>query len=134
MVARPQNAMPMRLAGGFCVAMLGASAGILLPLALHGVRNVPWEVLFGFGCYVTGFFRGIVSERLEGFLSLIAWPLILFGLMWCGACRAFRLSRFPRLILGLIFVASLAICVSADTSNDLGARLPLFWNELNVRF
>src|ERR1700730_7372144 len=99
-----------RMFAGFLAAAIATSAALILPLAIHGVRNVPWEIVFGFGCYVTGFFRGILNERFEGFLGLILWPLILFPLLWWGSYSSFRLSRPLLLILALCFCGSLLIC------------------------
>src|SRR3954463_5095726 len=98
-----------RLFSAFLAATIASSAALILPLATHGVRNVPCEIVFGFGCYVTGFFRGILNERFEGFLGLILWPLILFPLLWWGAYSSFRLPRPMLLILSLFFCGSLFI-------------------------
>ena len=125
---------PSRLLAAFLAAAIATSAALILPLTTHGIRNAPWEMLFGFGCYVTGFFRGSLNERFEGFLGLILWPLILFPLLWWGAYSSFRLPRLMLMILALLFGASLFVCVGSDTANDLGGRIPLFWNELSVRF
>jgi hypothetical protein len=123
-----------RQAAAFVVAAVATSAALILPLVIHGLRNVPWEILFGFGCYVTGFFRGILGERFEGFLGLILWPLILFPLLWWAAYSSFRLPRLMLAILALFFFGSLFVCVSSETANDLGGKIPLYWNELSVRF
>jgi hypothetical protein len=91
-------------------------------------------MLFGFGCYVTGFFRASLNEHFEGFLGLILWLLILFPLLWWAAYSSFRLPRPMPLILIILFCASLLVCVGSDTANDLGARIPLYRNELSTRF
>jgi len=70
-------------------------------------------MLFGFGCYVTGFFRASLNERFEGFLGLILWPLILFPLLWWAAYSSFRLPRPMPLILIILFCA----CFAHDDSS-----------------
>ena len=52
---------------GFACSALATIAGIFLPLIIHAVPNLPWEVAFGFAYYVTGFFRsGGLGERFDG--------------------------------------------------------------------
>jgi hypothetical protein len=123
-----------RLLAALLAAAIATSAALILPLAIHRIRNVPWEIVFGLGWYVTGFFRGSLNERFEGFLGLILWPLILFLLLWWGVYSSFRLPRLMLVILALLFCASLFVCVDSDTANELGGRIPLFGNELGVRF
>jgi hypothetical protein len=134
MVAATHLSGRSRLVAAFLAATVASSAALIMPLVIHGIRNIPWEMLFGFGWYISGFFRDTLNERFEGFLGLILWPLLLFPLLWWAAYSAFRLSRALLVIVALLYCASLLMCVSSDTANELGGRIPLYWNEFTVRF
>jgi hypothetical protein len=101
---------------------------------LHGIRNLPWEAVFGFGCYVTWFFRSILGERLEGLLGLFVWPLAVIVLLWVTSFRLLRAGSYARVASASVFIISLLVCVPADTVNELASRIPLFLNELSVRY
>ena len=125
---------PSRVVVGFACAALAAIAGIFLPLMLPGIRNLPWEAIFGSAFSVTWYLRGVVGERLEGFLGGVLWPLAVIACVWFAAsrlCVAGRLVRFASLS---VFIASLLVCVSSETANSLASRIPLYLNESSVRF
>ena len=104
------------------------------PFVLHDIRNLPWEALFGFGFYVTGFFRSTLGEHLEGLLGFFVWPIAVIVLLWVTSFRILRAGLYARVASASLFIISLLICVPADTANALASRLPLFLNELGVRF
>jgi hypothetical protein len=108
---------------------------VLLPLIVHGVRNLPWEVVFGFAYYVTGFFRSSqLGYRLDGLIGGIFWPLLVIVLVWFAASRICAAGAFVRAASLVLFILSLAACVPAETANALGSRIPLFFNESFVRY
>jgi hypothetical protein len=108
---------------------------MFLPFVLHGIRNLPWEVVFGFAYYVTGFFRRSgIGEHADGFVGGILWPLAVIALVWFAASRVCKAGTFARFIAVSLFIVSLLVCVSSDTANSLATRIPLFLNESNVRF
>jgi len=119
---------------GFICAVLAAVAGILLPLIVHGVRNLPWEIIFGSAFYVTWFFRSALGERFEGLIGGVLWPLVVFGFVWFAASRICAADAFVRVASLALFILSLAACVPAATANSLGSRIPLFFNECSVRY
>ncbi len=126
---------PARIFIGFLCAALATTAGVLLPLIVHGVRNLPWEVVFGFAYYVTGFFRSSqLGYRLDGLIGGIFWPLLVIVLVWFAASRICAAGAFVRAASLVLFILSLAACVPAETANALGSRIPLFFNESFVRY
>ena len=126
--------MLTRILTGLVVSASATSAGCFLPLMLHGIRNLPWEAVFGFGCYVTWFFRNILGEHLEGFLGLFVWPVAVIVLLWVTSFRILRAGLYARVAAASFFFISLLVCVPADTANELASRIPLYRNELNVRY
>ena len=120
---------------GFSCSALATIAGIFLPLVIHGVRNLPWEVAFGFAYYVTGLFRSSgLGERLDGFIGGIVWPLAVIVIVWFAAFRLCTAGTLARIVWSSFFVLSLAFCVPAGTANSLATRIPLFLNESSVRY
>lgn len=107
---------------------------MFLPFLLHGIRNLPWEVVFAFAYYVSGFFRSGIGERVDGFLGGILWPFAVFALVWFAASWICKAGTFARLTSLSLFIVSLLVCVSSDAANSLATRIPLFLNESNVRF
>jgi hypothetical protein len=134
MVEPPRDSMLAGMLTGFIVSACATSAGMFLPFMLRGVRNLPWEAVFGFGCYVTWFFRTIPGERLEGLLGLFVWPGAVIVLLWITSFRIVRAGSYARVASALAFFISLLICVPADTVNELANRISLFLNELSVRY
>ena len=125
---------PSRLFAGLLCSALATLASMFVPFVLHGVRNLPWELIFGAGFYVTWFFRDILGERLEGFLGGVLWPAAVIAFVWYGAFRLCGAGRFVRFAAGAVFIISLLVCVKSDTANSLAARIPLYLNESHVRF
>jgi hypothetical protein len=119
---------------GLVVSVLATSAGMFLPDMLHGIRNLPWEVAFGLGCSLTWYSRNIVGEHIEGLLGLVVWPVIVIVLLWVASFRLARAGVYARVVAASGFFISLLVCVPADTANELGSRIPLFRNELTVRY
>jgi hypothetical protein len=114
---------------------LATTAGILLPLIVHGVRNFPWEVVFGFAYYVTGFFHSSqLGYRLDGLIAGIVWPFLVIAFVWFAASRICAAPALIRAASLALFILSLAACVPAETANALGSRIPLFFNESFVRY
>jgi len=114
---------------------LATTAGMLLPLIVHGARNLPWEVVFGFAYYVTGFFRSSqLGYRVDGLIGGIFWPLLVIAFVWVAASRVCTSGAFARAAALALFILSLAACVPAETANSLGSRIPLFFNESFVRY
>jgi len=107
---------------------------MFLPFILHGVRNLPWEVVFGSAFYVTWFFRSVLGERLEYLVGGFLWPGAVITLVWFAAARLCTASRYVRLTSLFLFIGSLLACVPSDTANALATRIPLFLNESYVRF
>lgn len=107
---------------------------MFLPLILHDIRNLPWEVVFGSAFYVTWFFRSVLGERLEYLVGGFLWPSTVIALVWFAAARLCTAGRYVRLTSLFVFIASLLACVPSDTANALAARIPLFLNESHVRF
>ena len=119
---------------GFLCAALATIAGVFLPFMLHGIRNLPWEVIFGSAFYVTWFFRSVLGEHLEGLVGGVLWPFVVIASVWYAGSRVCAASRFVRLASLSLFILSLFVCVSSDTANLLAARIPLYLNESSVRF
>jgi len=113
---------------------MAAVAGMFLPFILHGVRNIPWEVVFGSAFYVTWFFRSVLGERLEYLVGGFFWPGAVIALVWFAAARLCTASRYLRLTSLFLFLGSLLACVPSDTANALATRVQLFLNESHVRF
>ena len=107
---------------------------MFLPLIVHGVRNLPWEFIFGSAYYVTWYLRSLLGECLEGLVGGVLWPLVVIALIWFASARVCAASRIVRLTSLSLFIASLLVCVSADTANILAQRIPLYLNEFSVRF
>ena len=124
----------VRILVGLVCSAFAAVAGMFLPFILHGVRNLPWEVIFGSAFYVTWFFRSVLGERLEYLVGGFLWPGAVIALVWFSAARLCTASRYVRLTSLFLFIASLLACVPFDTANALATRIPLFLNESNVRF
>jgi hypothetical protein len=125
---------PFRLFVGFLCATLAALAGMFMPFVFHGVRNLPWEAVFGLAFSVTWYLRALVGERLEGFLGGILWPLVVVACVWLAASRVCAAGRFAQLASLSLFIASLLVCVPFDTANSLATRIPLYLNESSARF
>jgi hypothetical protein len=114
---------------------LAAFAGMFLPFIIHGVRNLPWEVVFGFAFYITGFFRSSdLGYRLDGIVGGVLWPLAVVGVVWFAASRICTAGTLARVMSVALFVLSLAVCVPAETANSLATRIPLFLSESSVRY
>ena len=125
----------LRILVGFSCSALATTAGMFLPFILYGIRNLPWEVIFGFGFYVTGVFRSSdLGERLDGFIGGGVWPLAVITFVWYAGFRIWAAGTFARLASLSLFILSLLVCVSSDTANALATRIPLFLNESYVRF
>jgi hypothetical protein len=125
---------PSRILAGFLCSALASIAGMFLPFILHGVRNLPWEVIFGFAFYITGFFRSALGEHLEAFIGGVLWPFAVIALVWFAGARLWAAGRLARLASLSVFVLSLLLCVSSQTANSLATRIPLYLNESYVRF
>ena len=91
-MVKPRIDMLPRILTGLVVSAFVTSAGMFLPLMLHGIRNLPWETVFSVGCYFTWFFRHILGEHLEGLLGLFVWPLAVIVLLWIASFRILRAS------------------------------------------
>lgn len=115
-------------------AALAAFAGIFLPFLQFGVRNLPWELIFGSAFSITWYARGILGEQLEAFVSGLLWPAGIFAFVWFAASRVCRAPRAVRLASLSLFAASLLVCVPSDAANSLASRIPLYLNESYVRF
>ena len=112
---------PARIFIGFLCAALATTVGMLLPLIVHGVRNLPWEVVFGFAYYFTGFFRSSqLGYRLDGLIGGILWPLVVIAFVWFAASRICAAGAFVRVASLALFILSLAACVPAETFSALG--------------
>jgi predicted benzoate:H+ symporter BenE len=126
--------MVTRILSCLIVSALAVFAGIILPFLQHGIRNLPWEAVFGLGCYFTWFFRHILGEHLEVVFGLLVWPVAVIILLWVASFRIFRARIRVRVTAASVFFISLFICVPAETANELGSRIPLYLNELSVRY
>jgi predicted benzoate:H+ symporter BenE len=119
---------------GLLCAALATVAGIFLPFILHGVRNLPWEVIFGAGFYITWFLRDVVGERIEGLLGGLLWPVVVIASVWYSTFRLCGTARVVRVAAVSLFMITLLVCISSDTANSLAVRVPLYLNEFHVLF
>jgi hypothetical protein len=112
------------------VTLVGAFFGMCLPMAAQNSHNVIWESLYGIGFYLVGFLtRGYVANALVGLVGLVVWPLLACGIVFVLSRLVMRSSSKVRIVVGIIFAASLFACVSHDTENYLSSRgAPLYWN------
>jgi hypothetical protein len=124
----------VRLLIGFSCSAVAAIAGMFLPFIVHGVRNLPWEAVFGSAFYVTWYFRSVLGERVELLVGGLLWPVAVIALVCFAACRLCTAHPTVRLISCLLFIGSLLVCVPFETANSLAACIPLYLNETNVRF
>jgi hypothetical protein len=73
----------VRILVGLACSALATVAGMFLPFILHGIRNLPWEIVFGSAFYVTWFFRSVLGERLEYLIGGFLWPGAVIALVCC---------------------------------------------------
>jgi len=112
------------------VTFVGAFFGMFLPMTAQNSHNVVWESLYGIGFYHAGFLaHGYVANALLGLVGLVVWPLLACGIVFLLSSVVMRSSSKVRILVGIVFAASLFACVSHDTENYLSSRgAPLYWN------
>jgi hypothetical protein len=112
------------------VTIVAAFFGMFLPIVAQNSHNVLWESLYGLGFYVSRFVAsGHAAKASVGWVGLLVWPLIASGVVFLVARAVMRSSPTTRTVLGILFIASLFVCISHDTENYLSSRgAPLYWN------